>query len=372
MRKIPSIKELEDELLKNSILDDIHGGKPDVHIPGKHLTADDVRHDISVLARYLIRVYVGWPVHDDIVKRRVLTRLTRMYKSAHDMTTDELFESMKSVIGPIPDGHIAIFFNKVRSGTKGRRPLKDVGRNFADITPVKTELRQDGIAVIGVLKPMNTDEFGAVIHDFQNNIIPKSKALIVDMRRNGGGNSRYVDDFAKFLCGTWVDYEKKVFVRTTPEAQKATQEYRPDVPWLDIATSEKLQLWEKGTHFKINKKNAYMKPIFILTDARSGSTAERFLLRMIHHPMVTVIGDNSAGMEVYGNVCYGFLPHSNITVSVGMNYRILEYDNFELRGYKPHIKCKEGTNAMDLAIDTFVKGKFIKAMPHTNNFIKSS
>lgn len=93
-----------------------------------------------------------------------------------------------------------------------------------------------------------------------------------------------------------------------------------------------------------------MKPIFILTNEHTGSSAEMFLLRMPHHPMVTVIGDNSRGMEVYGNMVHGFLPHSKLYVAVGANYRILEYDNFELHGHKPDIKCKNGTNAMDVAI----------------------
>ena len=112
-----------------------------------------------------------------------------------------------------------------------------------------------------------------------------------------------------------------------------------------------------------------MNPIFILTDERTGSSAEMFLLRMVHHPMVTVIGDNSAGMEVYGNMCHGFLPHSNITVSVGMNYRILEYDNFELHGYQPKIKCKDGTNAMDVALSR-IGTDITKAMLNNNGLEK--
>lgn len=366
MVKIPTIEELETLLLKDSTLDDIRGGKPEAHVPGKHLTADDVRHDISVLARYLIRVYVGWPVHNDIIKRKVLTKLTKAYKSAHDMTTDELFDSLKGVVEQIPDNHIAIRFNKVRAGTKAKRPLKNVGKNFAGTLPIKTKLRKDDVAVIGFNTMLRTDEFRDIVLDFQNNIIPKSKALIIDLRGNGGGSSRYSDGLARFLCGSDIESMKKTFVRTTPEAQKVQRAYYPDAPWSDIAISEKLQLWKKGTCFKINKKNAYKNPIFILTDARTGSSAEMFLLRMVHHPMVTVVGDNSAGMEVYGNMCHGFLPHSNITVSVGMNYRILEYDNFELHGYKPQIKCAEGIDAMDLALATIAKKSIIK----TNNLEK--
>jgi hypothetical protein len=66
-----------------------------------------------------------------------------------------------------------------------------------------------------------------------------------------------------------------------------------------------------------------------------------------------VVGDNSAGMEVFGNMGTGFLPASNITFGIGMNYRELEFDNFELRGYKPDIKCKDGQDAFVVAMNDF-------------------
>ena len=75
-----------------------------------------------------------------------------------------------------------------------------------------------------------------------------------------------------------------------------------------------------------------------------------FLLRMIHHPYVRVVGDNSAGMERFGNMGTGFLPVSNIIFSVGLNYRELEIDNFELHGYEPDIPCKDGQDAFEVAI----------------------
>ena len=350
MVRILSIKEMEDFLLQDSSMMDMRGTKPDEHIPNKHLSAEDVRHDISVLARYLIRVYVGWPVHDEIVKRKVLTYLTKAYKSAHDMTATELFDLIKGVMEKIPDCHISLGFNKVRSGTKIARKHKDVGKNFAGTHPIKTKLCKDNIAIIGFNTMLKTDEFRDIITDFQTNDLPQSKSLIIDLRGNGGGNSFYSDRFAYFLCGKQIDSIKKAYVRTTPEAKKVQKEAYPSASWAGIPESEKLQLWRKGLCFKIDTKQAYMKPIFILTDEHTGSSAEMFLLRMVHHPMVTVIGDNSAGMEVYGNMARGFLPHSNITVSVGMNYRILEYDNFELHGYKPDIKCKNGVDALEIAL----------------------
>ena len=56
------------------------------------------------------------------------------------------------------------------------------------------------------------------------------------------------------------------------------------------------------------------------------------------------------GMEVYGYMAQTYLPTSKLIIRTGMHYRLLEYDNFELHGYKPNIKCKNGVNAFDVAL----------------------
>lgn len=368
MLKIPSIKELENELLKDSGLDDMHVFSlsefdkiwQNNQELDKILSADEVKHDISVFARYLIRAYVGWPVHNDLVKRRALNYLIKTYKSAHNMTAVELVDTLKRVLAYIPDKHLCIHFNGVFSEAKFKRNHKDVGNNFVAKKPIKTELRDDGIAIIGFERMFKTDEFNDTILDFENNILPKSKALIIDLRGDRGGNSFYSDRFAFFLCGKYVDSTKEIYVRTTPEAKKVQQQWNPNASWADKPVSEKLQLLMKGTDYKINKKHAYMKPIYILTDEHTGSSAEIFLLRMLHHPMVTVIGDNSCGMAVYGDLAHGLLTNSKIAFSFGMKYWVLEYDNFELNGYKPHIKCDDCVDAMDVAVAEYNK-------PNKNN-----
>ncbi len=353
MIKIKSIQELEDFLLQDSTLDDMCGTVPgkNVGVPDKKLTKEDVQHDISVFARYLIRVYVGWPVHDDIIKRKVLNYLTKIYKSAHRMTTIELFDVLKNAIKPIPDNHLSIRFNNSRAWmTIKTRLHKDVGKNIAGLQPIKAMILDNNIAAIGFTGMCKTDEFRNVILEFQNNVLPKSKALIIDLRGNGGGNSFYSDRFAYFLCGTKISSMKETYVRTTQEAKKVLQGSNPEASWSNVPQSEELQLFSTGKVFEIDETQAYMKPIFILTDENTGSGAEMFLLRMVHHPMVRVIGDNTRGMEVFGNMVFAKLPHSDIFVTIGSNYRILEYDNFELHGYKPDIKCKNGQDAFGVAL----------------------
>ena len=349
MRKILSIKEMEDFLLQDSAVEDIKtfDRKNPVKADFQQImTANEVRHEISVLARIIIRGYVGWPVHNDIVKRKVLVYLTKLYKSAHDMRVGQFADAIYKIPSYIPDNHLRI--------ANGHRPTKrkmlNVGKNIAGDKTFYATMREDGVAIIAYSTMASTEQDKEMQEKFVRDYLDKSSALIIDIRGNGGGNNENSDNLATYLCGTHVDNAKQKFVRTTPEAKKIQQEYKPRAEWANIPESEKMVLFEKGKDFKINKQKAYMKPIYILTDWHTGSSAEMFLLRMLHHPMVTVIGDNSRGMEVYGHMAQTYLPISKLIIKTGMLYRILEYDNFELHGYKPDIKCKDGVNAFDVAI----------------------
>ena len=131
MSKIPTIKEMEELLLRDSKTADLMPGMPDKHVPEKQMTASDVKHDISVLARLLIRAYVGWPVHSEIIKRKVLKDLVDIYNNAHDMTAMEFFEQLKPVLSYIPDNHISLRFNRQRVGTHRTRKPINVGENIA-------------------------------------------------------------------------------------------------------------------------------------------------------------------------------------------------------------------------------------------------
>ena len=87
-----------------------------------------------------------------------------------------------------------------------------------------------------------------------------------------------------------------------------------------------------------------------ITDRQTASSAEMFLLRMLHHPCTVVVGDNSSGTEVFGNVGSALLPNSQIKFNIGMNYRVLSQENFELNGVTPNIKCPENTDALTVAL----------------------
>lgn len=358
MPKIQSLESMEKVFLDASSVDDIGIDRTVPQDPNKKLTADQVRHDVAVLGRILIRAYVGWPVHDDIVKRRVLKELLNVYNNAYDMTAGELFELLKPVLAKVPDNHVRFIFAGQHLTTSLCKKGKKVGSNTVkqgeDVT---TMLRPDNVAVVSMRSMRNDDVTKNKLLSFESDI-RKSDALIVDLRGNGGGNSKYSDMFANALCGVDnMPSALRVSRRSTDDAKKLMSGSHIRIP---AENGDMVIVREDLLIPQWNPERGYTKPIYILTDRGVMSSAEMFIARMRHHPMVKLVGENTRGGEVYGNCVNGYAPNSNIRLMVGMDYREMEQANFETNGFTPDIPVTDGADAMDVALADFEKHKLEK------------
>lgn len=235
---------MENFLLSKSSTNDFVFSANKRGVPDGILSVDDVRRDVAIFARLLIRVYVGWPVHDEIVKRRILKHLINIYNDAHEMSADDFFKLLKPVVADVPDNHISIRFGAVKFGTKYKKPYKNVGKNIAGDKTVRGEMRNDGVAVIGFSAMIKSDEFKNAIVDFGKNILPKSNALIIDLRGNTGGASWYSSLFAEHLCGAWIDSFKTVYCRINRDSKNFLSVVYPAAPWTKMPESEELVVLE--------------------------------------------------------------------------------------------------------------------------------
>ena len=349
MFKIRNISDMEQELLALSKTDDIIA-QPESRVDiQKKIGTDQVKRDVATLARLLIKVYAGWPFHNEIVKRKVLKKLLSIYNNAHDMTPADLFNELKEVVEFIPDGHMYLQFYKDLAKPNSERKYKNVGKNLANSDTLVTEFRPDNIAVIAFPKMYRDDSVGEQLLAFKESL-DKSSALIVDLRGNRGGVSIYSDALAKYLYGGDIRSEKRTFVRNNPDATRFLPMAFPDAWWGKVKGNGDPLFCGEEPLVKFDTGKGYNKPVYILTDGQTASGSEMFLLRMMHHPLVKVVGDNSAGALVYSNVGRAILPSSNIAVGLGLSYHELEIDNFELHGYKPDIMCKDGQDAFEVAM----------------------
>lgn len=354
---IKTIKKLEDKLLSDSKSDDINpisgNYSPEQH-PNKILSIKQIKHDISVIARIFINGYCGWPFHSTLVKYNILNALSKIYDNTSEISVEHFFDLLKPIISKIPDNHISLRFGPDAARTKMSHKNKNVRKNIASYSEkVKLEIRDD-MVILGIRTLLNlSDEHSKKIKNLEN-ILPKSKCLIVDLRGNGGGDSQPVGWLADYLYGAPTRGPLlKTFIRTTIEAKKL-QSISQNSGWNTSYQTKDPIIWKDYTnipHQKFASKNpGYTKPIYILTDGHTGSSAEIFILLMMKHPYVKYIGDNSEGSNVFGEIVHALIPNSNIIFCVGNVYRELEIKNFELQGYTPNIKCDDDQDALNIAV----------------------
>lgn len=127
---------------------------------------------------------------------------------------------------------------------------------------------------IGYVYMGNMDDEDPAKIDQVLNDLKSHKALIFDIRNNGGGEDR----FSARVAGSFADREELVF---TAEAK--------DGPGADDF-NEKTEFYSK-----VEVEEPYLKPVIILTDGYTISAAEIFLMYMNSFDHVTQLGDVTAG-----------------------------------------------------------------------------
>ena len=367
MTKIPTISEMEEFLMRDSKTEDlVEAGNIKAKSPETKLTAEQVRHEVSVFARILINVYCGWPFHDKILKRKILKTLVDIHKNAVGITSAELLEKLKPTIAYIPDNHIVLNMVGQNMGIRSilRKPRTNVGQNIAVNKKFHVEQR-NGIGIIGVSTLSNwTDTERKTFEKQWRAILPQSKTLIIDLRGNGGGDNRPTDKIAEYILGQTYPNAHKEIVRNNPDAKRVHRFY-PERIGNDFDTDvldDPFVILDNTVRpiQKYNPKNAKYT-VYILTNRGVSSSAEMFIFRMKHYPKTTIVGTNTNGCEVYGSNQHILLPHTHIKFTVGAVYRELSIENFETNGFEPDIKCLDGMDAFAVAMAEIEKTKTLQS-----------
>jgi len=313
------------------------------------LSVEDIRHDTSTIARVLINGYCGWPFLDELTKRSILEKLSKIYDNVVQMTTLGYFDLLKPIFQKIPDNHIGLILKGERASSTMGHKIKNVGQNLAS-REQKFTIKMDGdISVIAVSTLSNwTSEQEKEFVDTAKDFISKGSAVIIDLRGNGGGRDVPMTKIAEFLYGTKTQSCVRSYIRTTPEAT-IIQNQSPNPNWSTLDKSKDPTLWHDFSKEPYPEFAGVRKPIYVLIDAGVASSAEMFITRLKRHPWMKLVGDNTKGCEVFGWMRAVILPNSKMTLRVGNVYRELEQSNFELNGYKPDISVEEGQDAYNIA-----------------------
>ena len=206
--------------------------------------------------------------------------------------------------------------------------------------------KEGGIAYIAIRNfDLNADQ--QVYRAYQDSAreVQDCKLLIYDLRANGGGADHYARNWVKNFTGT----EPRVN-EVYANRKSALPENFHHVP----IGAESFEYGKENGNFIANKI-----PVIVLMDDMCGSSGESALLFARCMDQVIVVGSNSGGDQICGNVSSYKLPQSGIpfSVPVSPNFKF-DMNNVDGIGYEPDIWCNP-KNALDAVFCLLVRSGYV-------------
>lgn len=158
------------------------------------------------------------------------------------------------------------------------------------------------------------------------------KLVIYDLRSNGGGDDRYARTWTQNFTGA-----KSVEPKVASGNRGSKLGSAAGFNWLSAGK------FDGG--FDQGKWLANDIPVIVLMDSRCGSSGESAMTfaKTIDH--VIVVGSNSAGYQLCGNVYDYSLPRTGITACFGVSLSFYgSMDNVDYKGYEPDLWCNPKTS----------------------------
>lgn len=177
--------------------------------------------------------------------------------------------------------------------------------------------------------------------------------LIIDIRNNGGGNSRVGDVLLRYISPESFIQMDKVLVRITPLTSKLMGEsgIEPTFAFYDIDSTQyiKPRSLEEGHYTGI---------VYLLTSNKTFSSAGSFAWAFKECDMGKVIGEETGGMNVcYGDILKYTLPISKLASSVSFKrFWQLRANENDIHGTLPDIAVP-AAQALDTAMKQVKKNK---------------
>lgn len=258
--------------------------------------SDDPEENFEFLWSTFDKTYAIFPN-----KRIDWTLLYKVYRPKVNAETndDELFKIMSDMLNHLDDGHVRLDSSdperSFRSGKDNTELTRRFGSfeqflNFFRKRPILDKYRvgtlsecHSGIFVYTWLenqvgyfhfnKFQGIDESSEAIDSILE-YFNSAKAIVIDIRRNGGG----YDEVGNTIANRFAD-KKRHYMTTRLRNGPDHDDYDKAVKWY---------VEPKGTY-------SFTKPVVVLMDEFSGSAAENFALAMRVLPNTILVGDYTAG-----------------------------------------------------------------------------
>ena len=158
------------------------------------------------------------------------------------------------------------------------------------------------------------------------------KLVIYDLRSNGGGDDRYARTWTQNFTGA-----KSVEPKVAAGNRGSKLGNAAGFNWMSVG------IFDSG----VSRGNWLPNdiPVIVLMDSRCGSSGESALTFAKTMDNVIVIGSNSAGYQLCGNVYDYSLPRTGITACFGVSISLYgSMDNVDYKGYEPDLWCNPKTS----------------------------
>ena len=224
---------------------------------------------------------------------------------------DELFEIMSSMLTHLNDLHVRLDSKTPARSFKSEKSHEAVMEQFESVEnfikvfrqrPVgdknlNTELQErhenifafawltDDIGYFHFNKFNDVDKSSEVIDEIVGTF-KNARGIVVDIRRNGGGDDRV----GKAIADRFAD-KKRLYMTIQDKNGPGHSDFADPVEWFV----------EPGGPYQ------FTKTVILLTDFTSGSAAENFALAMRVLPHATIVGDFTAGC--FADADAGKLPN---------------------------------------------------------------
>lgn len=268
-------------------------------------------------------------------------------KLGHNLTTDSLFSVLRDLMAELKDGHV----NLATSFDYGRywSWYEDYPRNYdsrtADLYLGKDYRIAGGLRYAMIKHNDHTpDSIGYLrFASFssglsQSNLaaslsrLAKCKALVIDIRDNGGGNVTTSELFARHFLD-----EPRLVGYTRHKTGRGHNDFSPLTP-LTLTPIENSVRW--------------LRPVVLLTNRAVYSAANDFVMRMKDNPFVIVLGDRTGGgggLPMTSELPNGWMIRFSSTQTLDANKQHVEL------GIAPHYEVALLDSDLSAGRDTLIE-----------------
>jgi len=343
------------------------------------LSVELAKSDIAMFARLLIQAYGGWTFYPQILRRKILVALSRIYNSISEpIRIRDLYDQLKPIIKIMPDKHIMIAGDK--SPAINMNTTIDVGENLVKSRNIDKPYlieKQGHVGIIAFSRFFKPDD-KAHLEIFRQQVLSVmsgTDAIIIDLRNNGGGDPTIASMLGETLSGyDALPHSRRMFARNTKLAIEIHK-------YLNMPVLKKISgdtdpyLLVDNSKFKMpkNYKWAFSGDIYVLVNNRSASSSERVITFMKYNPCTKIIGTHSSGCLQYTNYRFVVLSGSGISIRLPLVYKEVPHAKprgFEMHGFEPDILCEPGTDAFSVAMNMISKKQYIINTEKQQNYTK--